>query len=152
MAILGRERERYPDFELTSPASRGQLVWMIAATAVGAVAGLIVLSIAVSAGHIGGEVWLLFGLCEGLAFITGAIALVAQRERAAFLVRAVRLAMDLERRSVDLLRLPKPRYLPFVAEEFLPQAIRYRDALIGSGDLDIAFRLQNAVIRLQEVS
>jgi hypothetical protein len=113
-----------------APATRGQLIGIATAAILGAIIGAIMLLITSLSGHLNVQVWGTFLICELLAFTTGIFAIVLQLHRHKILIRAIVFTMHPKNSSIN-------------------EALALRDALISSGDLDIAYRIQDALIELE---
>jgi MFS family permease len=142
-----------------APASRGQLVGIVTVALLGAAVGVSMLIIAYISGHLSHAIWVYFIICEAIAVATGIIALILYLRRQRLIIRATRFTMyqrhfqsESPRSSRQSNRGLWSSYKrraqsesPFSAEDKAnyDEAIALRDALISSGDLDLAYRIQN---------
>jgi hypothetical protein len=144
-SIIGPDRRKLDH----SPASHGQLVGIVTVALLGAAVGVSMLIIAYLSGHLNLAIWVYFIICEGFSATTGIIALILYLRRHSIITRATRLTMypehfNSEWKSYATHSLFESR-LPAEDNADYEEAIALRDALISSGDLDLAYRIQNTL-------
>lgn len=114
-----------------APATRVQVISIVAVAILGAATGVSMLIIAYLSGHLDTTIEKAVYICLTLAALTGIVALILQLRRHSIIVRAVELTMD--------------SYSGEHGAEYIKKATKLRDALISSGDLDVAYRIQDAI-------
>ena len=113
---------------------------IVAVVIVSAITGVVMLIIAYVSGHLSLTIWATFIVCEFLAAATGIIALTLHLKRRNIIIRAVRLTLIVNAEP----------HIPKEDEDYFEQeGAGLRDALVSSGDLDIAYRIQDALTELE---